>query len=155
MSSSILYWTVEEQSRGFPVPGLLLLSGRAPVPPWSFVDILPCLNLYFSCCLRRLQLSYSVSSSQKESNKRTAWSLACPSVLWINILTSPLWKRGKNISLLLPSPAERCVSLGQGLPLAETDLCLAPISSRYHSDICNSLILAKWHWPIHRLCTLR
>lgn len=60
-------------------------------------------------------------------------------------------ERGVIISLLLPSPAERCVFLRQGLPLAETDLCLTPISSRYHSDICNSIIWAKW--PIHRLCT--
>lgn len=78
----------EEQSRGFPVPGVLLLSGRAPVPPCSTMDILPGLNLNFSSCLRRLQQNYSVISSQKESSKRISCPLAGPSVLWIHTLTS-------------------------------------------------------------------
>lgn len=96
------------------------------------------LNLCFSCQLRSLQLNSSVAFPQRESNKRTACSLTSPSALRVNALTS-LWKRGNSISVLLPSPAERCSFFRQGLPLASTtfvhrhrDLCVTPITAVYH-----------------------
>lgn len=87
-------------------PGVLLLSGGAPVRPCSSMDILPGLNLNFSSRLRRLQLSYSVISSQKESSKRTACPLADPSVLWTHILTSSCPCDGVVILSLLSCPLQ-------------------------------------------------
>lgn len=86
--------------------GMLLLSGRAPVPPCSSMDNLPGWNLYFSRRLRWLRLNYSVISSQKQSNRRTACSLAGPSVLWINTLTSSFPCEREVITSLFSCPLQ-------------------------------------------------
>lgn len=112
---------------------LLLLSWSSPVPPWSFMDILPLNRVEFV-----FQLSVEKSRAKFLSIKRIQQEdslFSHRSFCHVDKCLNPLvllWKRGNSISLLLPSPAESPCCLRQELPLSWTDLCLTPISAGYH-----------------------
>ena len=124
MTSSVLCYNSMWKSRAENSQSqeLLLLSWSSPVPPCSCTDILPENRIEF---VFRLSVEKSTAKflcglpTKRIQQKDSLFSYRsfCCMDKCLNTLV-PLGKRGNSISLLLPSPAERCSFLRQGLPLA-------------------------------------
>lgn len=122
----------ERAEQRIPTPRNAAPLWEGSCPTMQLHGYSPWLEFVFQFLLEKIAaelLCYLLTKRIQEEDSLSSCRSSCPLDTYLSLLV-PLWQSGDYISLLLPSPAERCVSLGQGLPLAETDLCLTPVLSR-------------------------